>query len=297
MRRVGTKRGLAIAGAMTTPGMPGSPVGSAAASGGPAAPEVAARDAVIGWFRGEFAAANAMIDALCGHLAQIGGGGGAEYEAAFAALHRRRANWFPVLHMQKFYPVADVTAELRRVADARASGAAAAGSCCYSDEAASTVIHEPMEDLPAEPEQDPVQQDPAPAAAEEASPDAPEYHEPDPDAEVDSSGDSSERKAASTEDDTVADGRKYNHTTTPRDLNSSRAHVNQLPPPAATSPILLRQPATAFEFIVVSVSSASPDLVKVSQTNLARFRIFGSGHQSCGFLRKLFRANLLLSRA
>ncbi|CAL4908102.1 unnamed protein product [Urochloa decumbens] len=205
----------------TAAGMPGSPVGSAAgaaAAGGPAAPEVAARDAVIGWFRGEFAAANAMIDALCGHLAQIGGGG-AEYEAAFAALHRRRANWFPVLHMQKFYPVADVTAELRRVADARAAAAvahahAAAGSCCYSEEeAASTVIHEPMEDLPAdpEPEQDPVHQDPAPAAEEEAdgaaaaatSP-AAEYHEPD--AEVDSSGDSSEPKAASTEDDTVADG-------------------------------------------------------------------------------------------
>ncbi|CAN6342096.1 unnamed protein product [Urochloa humidicola] len=196
-------------------GMPGSPVGSAA-SGGPAAPEVAARDAVIGWFRGEFAAANAMIDALCGHLAQIGG---AEYEAAFAALHRRRANWFPVLHMQKFYPVADVTAELRRVADARAAAAAAhaaaaaPGSCCYSEEeAASTVIHEPMEDLPAEPEpepeQDPAQQDPAPAAEEEAdvaaSP-AAECHEAD--AEVDSSGDSSEPKAASTEDDTVADGR------------------------------------------------------------------------------------------
>ena len=209
----------------TAAGMPGSPVGSAAAAGGPAAPEVAARDAVIGWFRGEFAAANAMIDALCGHLAQIGGGG-AEYEAAFAALHRRRANWFPVLHMQKFYPVADVAAELRRVADARAAAAAAAGSCCYSEEeAASTVIHEPMEDLPAEPEpererepepeQDPVQQDPAPASVEadgaavvNPAADA-EYHEAD--AEVDSSGDSSERKAASTEDDTAADGRKYSH--------------------------------------------------------------------------------------
>ncbi|KAK3138822.1 hypothetical protein QOZ80_5AG0373820 [Eleusine coracana subsp. coracana] len=184
-------------------GMPGSPLGSAAATGGPA--EVAARDAVIGWFRGEFAAANAMIDALCGHLAQIGGG--AEYEPVFAALHRRRLNWFPVLHMQKFYPVADVAAELRRVAEARA----AAGSCCYSEEAASTVIHEPMDDLPAEPEpeheQDPVQQqDPAPEVEETdaAVNHAADHHEQD--AEVDSSGDSSERKAASTEDDTVADG-------------------------------------------------------------------------------------------
>lgn len=182
--------------------MPGLPVGSAAAAGVPAAPEVAARDAVIGWFRGEFAAANAMIDALCGHLAQIGGGG-PEYDPVFAAIHRRRANWFPVLHMQKFYPVADVAAELRRVADARA----AAGSCCYSEEAASTVIHEPMEEAEAEAEAEPEpeqehEQDPAPAA--ELADGAVEYHEPD--VEVDSSGDSSERKPPSTEDDTVADG-------------------------------------------------------------------------------------------
>ncbi|CAD6249573.1 unnamed protein product [Miscanthus lutarioriparius] len=46
----------------------------------------------------------------------------------------------PILQMQKFYPVADVT-----------SLGAAAGSHCYSEEeAASTVTHEPMEDLPAE---------------------------------------------------------------------------------------------------------------------------------------------------
>ncbi|XP_062231331.1 RNA demethylase ALKBH10B-like isoform X2 [Phragmites australis] len=196
----------------TAAGGPGSPVGATGA-----APEVAARDAVIGWFRGEFAAANAMIDALCGHLAQIGGG--AQYEPVFAALHRRRLNWFPVLHMQKFYPVADVAAELGRVADARAAAAAAApGSCCYSEEeATSTVIHEPMDELAAtlhtepepasEPEhdQDPAPLDPA-AAAED--PDGAVNHAVDHehDAEVDSSGDSSERKAASTEDDAVADG-------------------------------------------------------------------------------------------
>ncbi|TVU19307.1 hypothetical protein EJB05_35448 [Eragrostis curvula] len=200
----------------TAAGMPGSPAGAAAA-GGPAAPEVAARDAVIGWFRGEFAAANAMIDALCGHLAQIGGG--AEYEPVFAALHRRRLNWFPVLHMQKFYPVADVAAELRRVAEARAAAAAAAGSCCYSEEAASTVIHESMDDvvaaLPAEPEpepepeperdQDPLHQDPEPVAEES---DGVVNHATDheADAEVDSSGDSSERKGTSTEEDAVPDG-------------------------------------------------------------------------------------------
>ncbi|KAL6619269.1 hypothetical protein ACP70R_034408 [Stipagrostis hirtigluma subsp. patula] len=208
---------MTTAAASAAAGGPGSPVGAAAAAGGPAAPEVAARDAVIGWFRGEFAAANAMIDALCGHLAQIGGG--AEYEPVFAALHRRRLNWLPVLHMQKFYPVADVTAELRRVADARA--AAAAASCCYSEEeAASTVIHEPMDELaalPAEPEpepepeldhgdQDPAPQDPAPAAEDEPNGAANHAVDHEADAEVDSSGDSSERKAASTEDDAVADG-------------------------------------------------------------------------------------------
>ncbi|RWW14895.1 hypothetical protein GW17_00021297 [Ensete ventricosum] len=79
-----------------------------------AVPEVYARDAMIAWFRGEFAAANAIIDALCGHLVQIGEG--KEYEAVFAAIHRRRLNWIPVLHMQKYYSIADVTAELRLVA-------------------------------------------------------------------------------------------------------------------------------------------------------------------------------------
>ena len=46
--------------------------GAAAAAG--AVPEVFARDAILAWFRGEFAAANAIIDALCGHLAEIDGG-------------------------------------------------------------------------------------------------------------------------------------------------------------------------------------------------------------------------------
>jgi alkylated DNA repair protein alkB family protein 5 len=190
-----------------------------------AAPDqVAARDAVIGWYRGEFAAANAVIDALCGHLAQIGGA--AEYEAVYAALHRRRLNWFPVLHMQKFYSINDVASELRRVADA-AHAAAAAHAAYSEEEAASTVIQEPMDDLvtvAADPvpvpapvpehvhEPVPPQEDP-PAATEEAQPE--EAVPVDADHELDgedSSGDSSERKAASTEDDAVPDdGRKYNH--------------------------------------------------------------------------------------
>lgn len=74
-----------------------------------------ARDAILAWYRGEFAAANAIIDALCAHLAQLGGAR-SEYEAVFAAIHRRRLNWIPVLQMQKYHSIADVALELRRVA-------------------------------------------------------------------------------------------------------------------------------------------------------------------------------------
>uniref|UniRef100_A0A2P2LMQ8 Uncharacterized protein LOC105650040 n=2 Tax=Rhizophora mucronata TaxID=61149 RepID=A0A2P2LMQ8_RHIMU len=79
--------------------------------------EAFANDAILSWFRGEFAAANAIIDALCGHIAQLGGGAGSEYEAVFAAIHRRRLNWIPVLQMQKYHSIADVAVELRRVAE------------------------------------------------------------------------------------------------------------------------------------------------------------------------------------
>lgn len=78
-----------------------------------------AKDAVLGWFRGEFAAANAIIDALCGHLAQVSESGGSEYEAVFGAIHRRRLNWIPVLQMQKYHPIADVAVELRKVTAAK----------------------------------------------------------------------------------------------------------------------------------------------------------------------------------
>nr|XP_043619302.1 RNA demethylase ALKBH10B-like isoform X2 [Erigeron canadensis] len=74
------------------------------------------KDAIISWFRGEFAAANAIIDALCGHLAQLEGGK-CEYESVFAAIHRRRLNWIPILQMQKYFSIADVTLELQKVAD------------------------------------------------------------------------------------------------------------------------------------------------------------------------------------
>lgn len=80
-----------------------------------------AKDAIIAWFRGEFAAANAIIDALCGHLAQLEGGS-SEYESVFASIHRRRLNWIPILQMQKYFSIADVTLELRRVAEKKVKG-------------------------------------------------------------------------------------------------------------------------------------------------------------------------------
>ncbi|KAK4492557.1 hypothetical protein RD792_003369 [Penstemon davidsonii] len=79
--------------------------------------EAFAKDAIIAWFRGEFAAANAIIDSLCGHLRQLDGGEPAAYQSAFAAIHRRRLNWIPILQMQKYYSIADVTTELKKVAE------------------------------------------------------------------------------------------------------------------------------------------------------------------------------------
>lgn len=75
-----------------------------------------AKDAILAWYRGEFAAANAIIDALCGHLAQVASSSN-DYDSAFAAIHHRRLNWIPVLQMQKYHSIADVTLELRNVAE------------------------------------------------------------------------------------------------------------------------------------------------------------------------------------
>lgn len=67
--------------------------------------------AMLAWFRGEFAAANAIIDALCGHIME--GSGSEEYSAVMVAIHRRRMNWIPVLQMQKYHSISQVTLELR----------------------------------------------------------------------------------------------------------------------------------------------------------------------------------------
>ncbi|CAN4098207.1 unnamed protein product [Withania somnifera] len=78
--------------------------------------ETFAKDAILAWFRGEFAAANAIIDALCNHITQLEGGR-SEYESVFAAIHRRRLNWIPILQMQKYCSIAEVTLDLRKVAE------------------------------------------------------------------------------------------------------------------------------------------------------------------------------------
>ncbi|MCD7468014.1 hypothetical protein HAX54_005799 [Datura stramonium] len=78
--------------------------------------ETFAKDAILAWFRGEFAAANAIIDALCNHITQLEGGK-SEYESVFAAIHRRRLNWIPILQMQKYCSIAEVTLDLRKVAE------------------------------------------------------------------------------------------------------------------------------------------------------------------------------------
>ncbi|KAM7256508.1 hypothetical protein ACFE04_012249 [Oxalis oulophora] len=84
----------------------------------PVVTESFAKDAIIAWFRGEFAAANALIDTLCGHLTQLDGGVAAteEYEEVFAAIHRRRLNWIPVIHMQNYHSISEVVTELNHVA-------------------------------------------------------------------------------------------------------------------------------------------------------------------------------------
>lgn len=78
-----------------------------------------AKDAILAWFRGEFAAANAIIDSLCGHLAQVASSSN-DYDSAFAAIHRRRFNWIPVIQMQKYHSIADVSLELRKVVEKKA---------------------------------------------------------------------------------------------------------------------------------------------------------------------------------
>ncbi|CAN6481881.1 unnamed protein product [Victoria cruziana] len=79
-----------------------------------------ATDALLSWFRSEFTAANAIIDALCYHLRVVASSDlQQEYDRVFAAIHRRRVNWIPILHTQTYFSIAEVVAALRDAAAAR----------------------------------------------------------------------------------------------------------------------------------------------------------------------------------
>uniref|UniRef100_A0ACD5XDW7 Uncharacterized protein n=1 Tax=Avena sativa TaxID=4498 RepID=A0ACD5XDW7_AVESA len=70
------------------------------------------RDGFISWLRGEFAAANAIVDLLILHLRTIGDP--AEYDHVLAAVQQRRHHWAPIIHMQQFFPVTDVAVALQQ---------------------------------------------------------------------------------------------------------------------------------------------------------------------------------------
>ncbi|XP_008787901.2 RNA demethylase ALKBH10B-like [Phoenix dactylifera] len=72
------------------------------------------RDGFISWLRGEFAAANSIIDLLIQHLRAIGEPG--EYDHVAGCIHQRRSLWQPVLHFQQYFPVAEVIFALQQVA-------------------------------------------------------------------------------------------------------------------------------------------------------------------------------------
>lgn len=75
------------------------------------------RDGFISWLRGEFAAANAIIDSLCHHLRLVGEPG--EYDWVINCIQQRRGNWNSVLHMQQYYSVGEVLSALQHVASRR----------------------------------------------------------------------------------------------------------------------------------------------------------------------------------
>ncbi|KAG6403829.1 hypothetical protein SASPL_136062 [Salvia splendens] len=58
-------------------------------------------------------------EALCGHLTQLEDV--AAYESAFAVIHHQRLNWIPILQMQTYFSIADVTAELKKVVEKKIS--------------------------------------------------------------------------------------------------------------------------------------------------------------------------------
>ncbi|ESQ35333.1 hypothetical protein EUTSA_v10007113mg [Eutrema salsugineum] len=72
------------------------------------------RDGFISWIRGEFAAANAIIDLLCQHLVATGDHN--EYEAVISSIRHRQLGWSQVTYMQQFFPIAEISHTLQQVA-------------------------------------------------------------------------------------------------------------------------------------------------------------------------------------
>ncbi|GJN30840.1 hypothetical protein PR202_gb19178 [Eleusine coracana subsp. coracana] len=100
----------------------------AAAAGEPAGWLMDERDGFISWLRAEFAASNAIIDLLLVHLRTFGDPG--EYDIVAAAVQQRRHHWTPVIHMQQFFPVADVAFALQQAGWRRRAAARSRRSGC-----------------------------------------------------------------------------------------------------------------------------------------------------------------------
>ncbi|MCO5610138.1 hypothetical protein L7F22_064373 [Adiantum nelumboides] len=86
------------------------------------------RDGYINWLKGEFAAANAIIDSMCQHVRSIGNA--EDYDDVFSCLNRRRHSWTPTLYMQHFFPVDDIVYSLKQVAHKKLQ------DCCSSSKTA-----------------------------------------------------------------------------------------------------------------------------------------------------------------
>ncbi|URE08702.1 Hydroxyproline-rich glycoprotein family protein [Musa troglodytarum] len=71
------------------------------------------RDGFISWLRGEFAAANAIIDLLMHHLRITGEP--RQYDHVAGCIHQRRFHWAPILHLQQYFPIANVMYALHQV--------------------------------------------------------------------------------------------------------------------------------------------------------------------------------------
>ncbi|KAL9256123.1 RNA demethylase ALKBH10B-like protein [Drosera capensis] len=77
------------------------------------------RDGFISWLRAEFAASNAIIDALCQHLRGTCDPG--EYDYVIGCIQQRRGTWTSVLHMQQYFPINEINYALHQAALRRQS--------------------------------------------------------------------------------------------------------------------------------------------------------------------------------